>query len=634
MSRPSYAIDSPGEKVFLLGNEAIARGALEAGVRVVSGYPGTPSTEIVETISRITKFYPDIYVEWSINEKVAFETAFGGQMCGLRSAVGMKHVGLNVAADPFLTAAYAGARAGFVILDADDPNCYSSQNEQDNRLLAKHALCPVFEPCNVNEAKEMTKYAFEFSEKLQTIVLLRSTTRLSHSRGDVVLGEIQPIKKKGFFDFDKDRWTFLPVNARIYRKIMLERFKKIEKEVNKIPFNKLQINDNSKIGVIASGLSYVYVIDYLRKHGLDNKISYLKIATTFPPPRDLITELISDLDQVLIIEELEPFIEDYVNIYAKNINPSLQVIGKSLVPRNGELNPQIVSRIINTFLNKNNNISIDTTQDNVIAPPRPPVLCAGCPHRASFYALKGAEKQFKKKFNKKFIYSSDIGCYTLGFYPPLETIHTCLCMGGSIGMANGISKSGDDSPIFAILGDSTFFHSGIPSLANLVYNKSNVNVLVLDNFSTAMTGFQPHPGTGIRITGEKTNRIMIEDIGKSFGIDFIRVFDPYDLKNSIEILIEAATFNEGPTLLIARRECSLLSTTFKKKHGEKIKLYKIDTKKCTKCRICTSTFGCPAFFIDEENDELKIMSSLCSGCGVCVDVCPEYAIIEVERETN
>ncbi len=628
MVAPDFAIDSPGKKVFLLGNEAIARGALEAGVRVVAGYPGTPSSEIIETIGKMVKYYPDLYVEWSINEKVAFETAFGGQMCGLRSAVGMKHVGLNVAADPFLTASYAGARAGFVILEADDPNCYSSQNEQDNRLLAKHALCPVFEPCNVNEAKEMTKFAFDFSEKLETIVMIRSTTRLSHSRGDVILGDIKPIKRKGEFDFDKQRWTFLPVNARIYRKIMLERFKKIEDEVNNIPFNKLNIVEGSETGIIASGMSYAYVIDYLKENDLADKISYLKIATTFPPPKRLIEKLIYNLKSVLIVEELEPFIEEYVKMYAKDVNPSLKVIGKSLVPRNGELNPIIVQTVINKFLSNDYKNNFIETKYQISAPPRPPVLCAGCPHRATFYALKGAEK----KSNKKFIYSSDIGCYTLGYYAPLETIHTCLCMGGSIGMANGFSKVGDDKPIFAILGDSTFFHSGIPSLANLVYNKSNVNVLVLDNLATAMTGFQPHPGTGIRITGEKTKRILIEDIGKGLGVEFIRIFDPYDLQNSIDVILEAIDYKEGPTLLIARRECSLLAIRSMKKMGKKIKIFEIENEKCTGCRICTSTFGCPAFYIDEETNTIKIVPDLCTGCGVCVEICPEHAIVEHKNE--
>ncbi|NVM52936.1 MAG: indolepyruvate ferredoxin oxidoreductase subunit alpha [Candidatus Helarchaeota archaeon] len=624
--KPSYSIDSPGEKVLLLGNEAIARGALEAGVRMVAGYPGTPATEIVETIAKMTKHFPEIYVEWSINEKVGFETAFGGSMSGLRSAAVLKHVGLNVALDPFVTACYAGARGGFVLIEADDPNCYSSQNEQDNRNIAKHALCPIFEPSNVHEAKEMTKYAFDFSERLKTVVMLRSTTRLSHSRGDVTLGAIRFHETKGKFDHDKERWTFLPVNARIYRKIMLERFKKIEEEVNNVPFNKVQLNKNSKVGIIAPGLPFAYVIDYLKENQLENEISYLKLATSFPPPRKLIVNFIKNLDHVLVVEELEPFIEEYLHIFAKEVNPDLRIIGKELLPRNGELTPHLVEIAMNTFLNRKAPNHPAEGRNGIQSPPRPPVLCAGCPHRACFYALKGAEK----KFGAKFIYSSDIGCYTLGFYPPLETIEACLCMGASIGMAHGLSKSGEESPIFAILGDSTFFHSGIPALANLVYNKSTVNVLVLDNLSTAMTGFQPHPGTGILITGEQGKRILIEDVAKGLGVKFIRVFDPYDLKSTIDVLIEAINYTDGPTLLISRQNCSILDVRVKKKKGDKIDCYMVDTTKCNNCRICTSTFGCPAFFIDEETNEISIMRDLCSGCGVCDQICPENAIQRID----
>ncbi|MHA1427519.1 MAG: indolepyruvate ferredoxin oxidoreductase subunit alpha [Candidatus Helarchaeota archaeon] len=622
MTKAGFESDAPGKKVILLGNEAIARGALEAGVRIVAGYPGTPSTEIVETLAKISKTYP-IYVEWSINEKVGFETAFGGSMCGLRSAAVMKHVGLNVAADAFITACYAGARGAFVLIEADDPNCYSSQNEQDNRTFAKHAFCPVFEPSNVNEAKEMTKYAFEFSERMNTVVMLRSTTRLSHSRGDVTLGKLTPIQQKGKFDHDAKRWTFLPVNARINRKLMLKRFKKIEAEVNKVPFNKLKLNPNSKVGIIGSGLPYAYVFDYLKDNNLLNEVSFLKIATSFPPPRSLIEQLIQGIERVLIVEELEPFIEEYVQMYAKELNPTLEIVGKELLPRNGELNPQIIEHALDIFLQGNGAQPNETKDTTITAPPRPPVLCAGCPHRACFYALKGAEK----KSGRKFIYSSDIGCYTLGFYPPLETIETCLCMGASIGMANGISKSGDESPIFAILGDSTFFHSGIPSLANLVYNKSNVNVIVVDNNTTAMTGFQPHPGTGVQITGEQTKRILIEELARGLGVGFIRVFSPYDLQEAMDAVLAAIEYTEGPTLLISRQQCSLLSTRIKKKKGETFDLYVIDTTKCNKCRICTSTFGCPAFFIDETTGEISIMENMCAGCGVCVQLCPEGAII-------
>jgi indolepyruvate ferredoxin oxidoreductase alpha subunit len=370
----------------------------------------------------------------------------------------------------------------------------------------------------------------------------------------------------------------------------------------------------------------------LKDNQLENEISYLKIATSFPPPKELITKLIKNLKKVLVVEELEPFMEDHVMIIAKDVNPRLEIVGKKLFPRNGELTPEIVEEAINKFLDREVTPRIEMKQNEeaLTAPPRPPVLCAGCPHRACFYALKAAEK----KAGRKFIYSSDIGCYTLGYYAPLETIETCLCMGASIGMAHGIVKSGEESPVFAILGDSTFFHAGIPGLANLVYNKSRVNVLVLDNLSTAMTGFQPHPGTGILITGEKSKRILMEELAKGLGIEFIRIFDPYDLNATINVLLEAIDYKEGPTFLISRRTCSLLDFRAKQKKGEKIQLYTIDQTKCNKCRICTSSFGCPAFFIDEEANEIRIMDDNCLGCGVCLQICLAEAIIPLENESE
>lgn len=626
MSRPIFAQDAFGTRAILLGNEAIARGALEAGVRVAAGYPGTPATEIIETLAEISRFYPEIYVEWSINEKVGFETAFAASMCGVRSMACMKHVGLNVALDSFVTACYAGAKGGFVLVSADDPDCHSSQNEQDNRQLAKLAFCPVLEPASANEAKEMTKYAFDFSEQYRTLVMLRTTTRLSHSQQDVTLGEIPPIKKKGKFDHDKSRWTFLPVNARKQRRLMLERMEKIKEAFETNPFNKTAINEKSVVGIIASGLAHTYVVECLEKNNLTDKVSYLKLATTFPPPKKLLSEFISNLNRVLIVEELEPFVEEYVNIYAKEANPSLQIIGKGLIPQYGELTPETVTEAINTFLEKKKpkpkSEQEAKSQQDIKAPPRPPVLCPGCPHRAFFYALKLAEKKKKTKF----IYSSDIGCYTLGFYPPLETIETCLCMGASIGMANGFSKVGEDSPIFAILGDSTFFHAGIPGLANLVYNNSKVIVVILDNGTTAMTGHQPHPGTGIRIDGSPSTKIHIEKIAEGCGVKYIRVIDPYDVQNTVNTILEAISFNDGPALIISRRECGLLSQRRKKEIKEKVVVYRIDNNKCTKCRLCVSTLGCPAFLI--EGDEIQILPDLCTGCKVCEKICPEGAIVE------
>ncbi len=630
MFRPIFALDSPGSRAIMLGNETIARGALEAGVRVAAGYPGTPATEIIETLAAISEFYPDMYVEWSINEKVGFETAFAGSMCGVRTIACMKHVGLNVALDSFVTACYAGVRGGFVLVSVDDPDCHSSQNEQDNRQLAKLAFCPVLEPESANEAKDMIKFAFDFSEQYQTLVMLRSTTRLSHSQQDVKLGDIPQIKKAGKFDHDKSRWTFLPVNARIQRKVMLERMEKIKEAVESNPFNKMMLNENSRTGILAAGLSHTYVSEYLEKNDFLKEVSYLKLATTFPPPRKLIGEFVSDLDRVLVVEELEPFIEEYVTMYAKEFNPALEIIGKKLLPQFGELSPEIVAEAINIFLDKKQHIPIQKqkiqTQQEVKAPPRPPVLCPGCPHRAFFYALKLAEKRSKTKF----IYSSDIGCYTLGFYPPLETIETCLCMGASIGMANGFSKAGDDSPIFAILGDSTFFHAGVPGLINLVYNGSKVIVVVLDNSTTAMTGHQPHPGTGFRIDGSPSPKIQIEKIAEGCGVKYIRVTDPYNLKNTVDTILEAVSLQDGPALIVSRQDCTLVSQRKKRKADEKIIPYEIDKNKCTKCRLCITTLGCPAFLV--KGDEVEISPTLCFGCAICQDLCPAGAIQKSETD--
>ncbi len=615
-----YALNEPHKKIFVLGNEAIARGCFEAGVRVASGYPGTPSTEIVEALARIAKTCPEMHVEWGINEKVGFECAFGAAMAGVRATAVMKHVGLNVAMDAFMTAAYAGAKGGFVVICADDPNAYSSQNEQDTRLLARAALVPVFEPSNVMEAKMMTKFAFEFSEKYETLVILRSTTRLSHSRGDITLGPLLPIKPSGKFDFDRRRWTFLPINARIYRIELLKRLEILQEIVNELPFN--QLHDGSeRWGIIGSGVSNAYIEDVMNQHDLWDAIPYLKIGVTFPPPDKLIQKFISKLDMVVVIEELEPFIEEHVNRVAKDVNPSIKIIGKSVFPRNGELTPRIVSDALSRYLGKE--LSLEVSQYPIKAPPRPPVLCAGCPHRAFFYALKAGEQVT----GKKFIFSSDIGCYTLGFFPPLETIDTCLCMGGSIGMANGLRKAGEEKPIFALLGDSTFFHSGIPSLANLVYNKSNIIVVVLDNLTTAMTGFQPHPGTGIMLDGTPSKMIHVEKIGESFGLDFIKIVDTYDLNTSLQAILDAVEWmgqDRGPGLIVARHSCSLLEIK-----GKDIIPYFIDSEKCTGCRICMTSFGCPP--ITTDGKLVFIDETQCVGCGVCVEVCPEKAIRRKEQ---
>ncbi|MFX1451757.1 MAG: thiamine pyrophosphate-dependent enzyme, partial [Promethearchaeota archaeon] len=493
MSIPFYALDKPGEKGVVLGNEGIARGIFEAGIMVASGYPGTPSSEIMEALVDIHKYHPNFEIEWSTNEAVGFQVALGASMCNARSFACMKHVGLNVAADAFMTATYAGAHGGFVVLSADDPNCYSSQNEQDNRYYGLHALCPVLEAINIQEAKDLIKYAFDFSEEFQTLAMMRTETRLNHARGDLILGEIEKIDDRTY-DFDKDRarWTFLPSNARIQRLKQIERINILRKFSDKFPFTRLDIKDGAKVGLISSGIPYSYAYDALLKLNLTQKVSTLKLGMVFPQPEKLMATLFENSEKIIVIEQLEPFQEDFAKKLAFELDVNLEIIGKKYFQRNAELTlNKVIDGITKSLEIPNPFVDLPVKTNGLhLASPRPPVLCPGCSHRNTYYALKLMEQ----KMGKNFVYSSDIGCYTLGFYKPVEAIDTCICMGASIGMANGIAKL-HNGPVLAIIGDSTFFHTGIPGLVDAVWNQNDVLVIIMDNSATAMTGFQPHPGT-------------------------------------------------------------------------------------------------------------------------------------------
>ncbi|MGQ4875425.1 MAG: indolepyruvate ferredoxin oxidoreductase subunit alpha [Promethearchaeia archaeon] len=626
MSIPFYALDKPQEKGVVLGNEAIARGIFEAGIKVAAGYPGTPSSEIMETLAIIHKYYPTFDIEWSTNEAVGFQVALGASMCNARAFACMKHVGLNVASDAFMTATYAGAHGGFVTITADDPNCYSSQNEQDNRYYGLHALCPIFEAINIQEAKDIIKYAFDFSEEHQTIVLMRTTTRLNHARGDLVLGEIKMIEDRIYnFDHDASRWTFLPTNARVQRIKQLERYEKLKKISNEFPYTKLNLKDGSKIGIISSGIPYSYVNDALEKLNYSEKVSTLKLGMIFPQPEKLMEELFNNCERVVIVEELDPFLEDFAKKLAFELDIKLEIEGKKYFPRNGELNLSKTLEGLTKFLGIPNpfvDLSVDTAHFHK-ASPRPPVLCPGCPHRSTFYALKLMEK----RLGKDFVYSSDIGCYTLGFYKPIEAIETCICMGASIGMANGLSKL-HNGPIFAIIGDSTFFHTGIPGLINAVYNQNNIIVVILDNSATAMTGFQPHPGTGEKITGEPGTKIPLEQIVRGAGIndDHLWIVDANNLKETTKA-IEEAINTKGPNVIISRHICSLLESRIDK--TKKITPVEIDYEKCNNCMICIKNFGCPAFTLIE--GKVSVIERQCRGCNVCIEICPFGAIKSKEN---
>jgi indolepyruvate ferredoxin oxidoreductase alpha subunit len=621
MSVPFFALDKPGEKGVVLGNEAIARGIFEAGMLVAAGYPGTPSTEVMEALAEIYKYHPKFKIEWSTNEAIAFQVAMGASMCNARAFACMKHVGLNVAADAFMTATYAGAHGGFVVLSADDPNCYSSQNEQDNRNYGLFSLCPIIEAINVQEAKEIVKYAFDFSEKFQTIVMMRTTTRLNHARGDLVLGEIKKIEGRTYdFDKDRERWTFLPTNARVQRVEQLKRYEKLRIFSNKFPFTKLEIKDGAKIGLISSGIPYSYANDALLKLNLTDKTSTLKLGMVFPQPEKLMARLFESSEKIVVIEELDPFLEDFAKKLAFELGVKIEIAGKKFFPRNDELNLNKVIEGLTKFLEVPNpyvSLPVETKSLHE-ASPRPPVLCPGCSHRNMFYALRLMEQ----KLGKNFVYASDIGCYTLGFYKPIEAIDTCICMGASIGMANGIAKL-HNGPVLAIIGDSTFFHTGMPGLMDAVYNQNDVLIIILDNNATAMTGFQPHPGTGVKITGELGTKIELESLVLGAGIekDHLWVVDSNELEQTTKAIQEAVNV-KGPKVFISRHPCILLERNTRK--DLKIIPVKINEEKCNNCMICIKNFGCPALTL--VNGKVSVVESQCSGCNICVKICPFGAI--------
>jgi indolepyruvate ferredoxin oxidoreductase alpha subunit len=616
----------PGERVFLLGNEAIARGAMEGGVQIAAAYPGTPSTEILETLAQASK-HLGLYVEWSTNEKVALEVALGASICGLRAMASMKHVGVNVAHDSLMTAGYMGVKGGLVVVSADDVQAWSSQNEQDNRFTAKQAYLPVLEPSNVQEAKDWTADAFELSEKFNQVFMLRTVTRVSHARGGVTLGELPKKHRTGVFRKDPSWLTHVPTTARKNRPLMIQRFKKISQAVNRLPYNRLELVDEAKLGVIACGLSYAYTLEAIKWLDLDGKVSLLKVGTTHPIPEDLVKRLLSSVEKVLVVEELEPFVELHVKAIAGEENVKIKVHGKDLIPLIGELSTRKVTEALAELTKSKLPIDFDRLdqlrkETAPLIPSRPPTLCPGCPHRASFYVIKTAAKKVAKDYGLEPIYPGDIGCYSLAVAPPLETVDTLISMGASIGIANGLAHV-VKAPILACIGDSTFFHAGIPALINAVYNQAKITVIVLDNLTTAMTGFQPHPGSGFTATGVKTTQLKAEDVAKGCGVHFVEVVDPFDLRRAKDIVQRALMF-EGPSFVVFRRKCTLMELREKRKRGEKVVPYVVDAEKCTRCGVCVETLACPA--IIKKDKKYAIDDFLCTGCGFCAEICPYEAI--------
>jgi len=579
------------------GNEAIARGAYEAGVRFAAAYPGTPSTEILEEFSK----YDGVYAEWSPNEKVAVEVAVGAALAGAKAMAVMKHVGVNVAADPIFTVSYTGTNGALVIITADDPSMHSSQNEQDNRHYARFAKIPMLEPSDAQEAKEYIKLTFAISEEFDTPVFLRSTTRVSHSKSIVALSEPQPYVDQTAFTFNAEKYVMVPRCARIRRVEVEKRHGKLKDFAETFQENKMEIN-NVDVGIITAGMSYHYAKEVFPDY------SYLKLGMVYPLPEKLIRDFASRVKKIYVIEELDPFLEEQIKALG------IQVIGKEIFPYTNEFDPGIIRKAI-----------LKKELPSIAYPeklsPRPPNLCPGCPHRALFYALK---KQ------KAFVHG-DIGCYTLSYMKPLEGLHSCICMGASIGMAHGMSKAMKEKgkgKVVGVIGDSTFLHSGITSLLNMAYNQSDALIIILDNSTTAMTGMQDHPGTGFTLMGAETKKVNLQDLISALGIENVRVVDPFKQKET-QTAIKEELAKSGPSVIISQSPCVLFKRAAKK---PKVAL-KVDSDKCEGCKACLG-LNCPAISwqkgVKKEGSKRKgvahIDKILCNGCGLCAQVCKFKAI--------
>jgi len=594
-------------KLLMMGNEAIGRGAIEAGASVVCAYPGTPSSEIPAYVAHHAHNH-GMYVEYSTNEKVAFEVAIGTSWSGLRAMVTMKHVGVNVAADALLSLTYTGVEGGLVLVSADDPTCHSSQNEQDSRYYALLANIPAMEPSSPQEALEMTKVAFDISEDIGLPIMVRPTTRLCHCRADVDIGSIHEKNDGPDFKRDIGHKVTIPAHARLLHPELLEKIEKTRELFENSQFN--WIEGKGKLGVIGSGIAYTYVVEAAAS--LKAEVSILKLGTLHPLPKGILLDFLHDKDIVVVVEEMEPIVEQYVKEIAYDNGLTLKVRGKDVIPRVGELNTKLVRKgLSEAFSYTYKEAMVCGVPENTLLPPRPPTLCPGCPHRATFYCIN--------KTAKKSIKTSDIGCYTLGVVPPLSAVDTTLCMGASIGIACGLSAAGNEK-IIATIGDSTFFHTGMPGLVNAVYNNHNILIVILDNRTTAMTGHQPHPGTGKTAMGERVPIIDIKKICEAVGA-YTQEVDPFDLKDTIECM-KRAFGHEGASVIISKRPCALLLGPIEREAEN----FEVDKDTCNGCKLCIKQLGCPALLFEEDNKKAEIDNLLCTNCGVCAQVCPFNAI--------
>ena len=598
-------------KEFLMGNAAIALGAVASGVNVVAGYPGTPSTEVLETIA---KHRPDdVYVEWSVNEKAAMELAAGASYSGARTLVTMKQVGLNVASDPLMSLEYIGVKGGMVILVADDPGPISSQTEQDTRHFAAFSKLPCFDPSSAQEAYEMIQEAYEYSEKYNTPVFLRPTTRVCHGYASVSVKDPEEYTvhtPEGFVK-DSKRWVIFPrLSYQNHQKIearnveLADIFSSYEK--NKI-YPACDTFADSRKGIVSGGISFTYAMETLIETGM---VRHLKISTPHPFPEKLAAQFLDGLDEVLCLEELDPVIERELTYICGKYHLPVKILGKLThnTANAGENTRDSVDTYIRTFLD----LPVKEQQKLTDVPPRPvrpPVLCAGCPHRASFYAVKKAMQ------GRKTIFCGDIGCYTLGNARPLDMVDTCLCMGAGLNIAQGVEKIEPDTACFAFVGDSTFFASAITGVVNAVYNQANMTLVVLDNSTTAMTGHQPHPGTGRTVMGEIVQKINIEQVLRGIGVQDIETVNPLDHEAAVSCVKELAD-KPGVKAIIFKSPCIAVTKPGTPMH--------VDISSCIHCKKCIRELGCPAIITEDGN--VSIDSSMCTGCGLCSQICPVHAI--------
>lgn len=596
-------------KEFLMGNAAIARGAIAAGLNLVSGYPGTPSTEVLETSAKCNN--GSMYVEWSVNEKAAMELAAGAAYCGARTMVTMKQVGLNVASDPLMSLAYIGVKGGMVVLVADDPGPISSQTEQDTRTFAAFSKLPCFDPSSVQEAYDMIGEAFELSEKYHTPVLFRPTTRVCHGYASIDVkdeDEYRISKPEGFVR-DPSKWVIFPrlsYNAHI---AIEDRNVKLSEELSDYSRNLIipERSDGCRKGIATHGISYTYVTEALRDKAAPR---VMKVTTPFPFPEKAALKFLNGLDEVLCIEELDPVIERELTYICGKHGLNVKIRGKLThdVKNAGENTCGSVAGNIADFMGWEKPAAVDAEQPPAL-PVRPPVLCAGCPHRASFFAVKEAMK------GKKAVFCGDIGCYTLGNAMPLDMVDTCLCMGAGVNITQGIGHIEPDTTCFAFVGDSTFFASAITGAVNAVYNQADMTLVILDNSTTAMTGHQPHPGTGRTVMGEIVKKIDITAVLNGIGVKTVETVNPLDLKNAVET-VKRVVGEKGVKAIIFRSPCAVIIKP------EKPAV--IDAEKCTNCKKCIKSLGCPGIVI--RNGRAAIENSLCTGCGLCSQVCPFGAI--------